>query len=747
MGAGGAIDDAGVLEVPRLTAMLRAFVPAPASRTFDISAQYLARSKALDERIRAQQAPGAGRALVAAGQLGRSPLAKALLGDWDKAPKAAKSDYEGLLRNVGALLGGEVVGQELQDCAVAVWNALSGAELPELEGLPAWKVTRELDPFKAMLKGALGVIEASHVRPTLASVASMRQHQSKLNPGGKGKVGSGSAGGSGASREFGADLSFAVSHKPATLEDILAAMRRGGPTPVQAATSSSGTASTLAPAALQGMMATSGRAEPEASSTALLEGGSARSAGQPSSSIHKVSLAWLQGWAEGASTVTEAHSAEQVALAVCELILNEMGEDEIASHLFDLLGDAAFEIGAELIERREPLLRTLRAAVSAAREDEASKRAVQAAGPIVTVSTESDKLMQKMARKEQRKARGKAKPGAPASDIEYIAAHGFLALGYEEVRVPATKAKPPEVPLIKIEEMEPFAQKAFAGYKTLNRIQSTIYQTGFYSNENMLVCAPTGAGKTNIAMVAVLREVSQNMKHGVVQKADFKIVYVAPMKALASEVTSTFSKRLAPLGLIVKELTGDMQLTKKELQETQMIVTTPEKWDVITRKGGDVSMAALVRLLIIDEVHLLNDDRGAVIEVLVARTLRQVEASQSMIRIVGLSATLPNYKDVASFLGVNHDTGLFFFDASYRPVPLELQFLGVSESNFRAKSQLMGQLTYDKVTDALKKGHQAMVFVHSRKDTGKTARLLAEMAAGEDAGLFDTRENSKASYP
>lgn len=55
-------------------------------------------------------------------------------------------------------------------------------------------------------------------------------------------------------------------------------------------------------------------------------------------------------------------------------------------------------------------------------------------------------------------------------------------------------------------------------------------------------------------------------------------------QALASEVTSTFSKRLAPLGLIVKELTGDMQLTKKELQETQMIVTTPEKWDVITRK-------------------------------------------------------------------------------------------------------------------------------------------------------------------
>ena len=58
----------------------------------------------------------------------------------------------------------------------------------------------------------------------------------------------------------------------------------------------------------------------------------------------------------------------------------------------------------------------------------------------------------------------------------------------------------------------------------------------------------------------------------------------------------------------------------------------------------------MVRLLVIDEVHLLHEDRGPVIEVLVARTLRQVETTQSMIRIVGLSATLPNYMDIAVFL-------------------------------------------------------------------------------------------------
>jgi activating signal cointegrator complex subunit 3 len=55
-------------------------------------------------------------------------------------------------------------------------------------------------------------------------------------------------------------------------------------------------------------------------------------------------------------------------------------------------------------------------------------------------------------------------------------------------------------------------------------------------------------------------------------------------------------------GLNVRELTGDMQLTKREMEETQMIVTTPEKWDVITRKGSDMAVSSLVRLLIIDEV-------------------------------------------------------------------------------------------------------------------------------------------------
>ena len=84
-----------------------------------------------------------------------------------------------------------------------------------------------------------------------------------------------------------------------------------------------------------------------------------------------------------------------------------------------------------------------------------------------------------------------------------------------------------------------------------------------------------------------------------------------------------------------------------------------------------------MHLVILDEVHLLNDERGWVIESIVARMFRTIERTQRKIRLVALSATLPNYLDAADFLQVKHDEGLFFFDNNYRPVPLTINFVGV----------------------------------------------------------------------
>lgn len=67
-----------------------------------------------------------------------------------------------------------------------------------------------------------------------------------------------------------------------------------------------------------------------------------------------------------------------------------------------------------------------------------------------------------------------------------------------------------------------------------------------------------------------------------------------------------------------------------------------------------------------DEIHLLHDDRGPVLEALVARAIRNIEMTQEDVRLIGLSATLPNYEDVATFLRVDPAKGLFYFDNRYK---------------------------------------------------------------------------------
>ncbi|CCJ29959.1 unnamed protein product [Pneumocystis jirovecii] len=319
---------------------------------------------------------------------------------------------------------------------------------------------------------------------------------------------------------------------------------------------------------------------------------------------------------------------------------------------------------------------------------------------------------------------------------------------YEEITIypSAQETQKMNKKILSIEEMNDLCARSFKEYQTLNYIQSLVYPITYGTNENMLICAPTGAGKTDIAILAIMRVISQfsypspyeqpRSKDFKINKNAFKIIYIAPMKALASEIVKKIKKRLSWLSIQVQELTGDMQLTKSEMISTQILVTTPEKWDVVTRKSaGDTELIQKVRLIILDEIHMLQDERGTVIETLVARTQRYVESSQTMIRIIGLSATLPNYVDVAKFLGVNCYRGLFYFSNQFRSVPLEQHFIGVKgKSGSKVSTINIDLTTYEKVIQLVKNNHQVMVFVHARKETIKTARTLLNSAINDGYG-------------
>lgn len=107
----------------------------------------------------------------------------------------------------------------------------------------------------------------------------------------------------------------------------------------------------------------------------------------------------------------------------------------------------------------------------------------------------------------------------------------------------------------------------------------------------MLICAPTGAGKTNIATLTMLNAINRCDT-----QTDVRIVYISPMKALANELVQKFTAKFSHLK--TRESTGDIQLSQKELATTNILVTTPEKFDVTTRKGG-TAMEGL-HLLILD---------------------------------------------------------------------------------------------------------------------------------------------------
>lgn len=449
-------------------------------------------------------------------------------------------------------------------------------------------------------------------------------------------------------------------------------------------------------------------------------------------------------------------SSPDVALKVLNLVISSQSQDNIQSELLDFLGFENIETVGKMLENRDAIIKSVKMIEANKSISDKSKFSSN-----ITIKKESEVQHQKELRKAKKRNDTPAKTNLeilldlgfdenflkdeeqlleeerePNVEGSVNGMHGRVLPSqlYEIQHKFFTEQVLPAVPkielskdhLIPIEAFEEWCRPAFTGITHLNPMQTQVFDVCYFSNDNVLVSAPTGAGKTNIALMAVLRVLKNAMDENGTIAEQFKVIYVAPMKALAAEVTEKFGAKLKYLGIFVKELTGDMQLTRAELARTHIIITTPEKWDVVTRKSE--SIAPLVKLLILDEIHLLDDERGPVLESLVARTLRQVESSQSTIRIVALSATLPNYYDIAAFLRVP-DNACFYFDRSYRPVPLEQRFIAVKTvANKYEQQNMIMDACYQKVLEQVKADQQVMIFVHSRRDCTKTAEALRNMA-------------------
>ena len=173
-------------------------------------------------------------------------------------------------------------------------------------------------------------------------------------------------------------------------------------------------------------------------------------------------------------------------------------------------------------------------------------------------------------------------------------------------------------------------------------------------NNNTLLLAPTGSGKTEAALLPLLNTLQRMSKER--ELFGFYIIYITPLKALNRDVFKRIIELCEYLGLTAEVRHGDTTpyaRRKQAINPPNLLITTPESLQAILPGKRLRYHLRTVFAVIVDEVHdLAGSKRGTQLSLGLERLERLVG---SRIMRVGLSATVGNPREVAKLLGGNND--------------------------------------------------------------------------------------------
>ncbi|CAK9317814.1 unnamed protein product [Citrullus colocynthis] len=249
----------------------------------------------------------------------------------------------------------------------------------------------------------------------------------------------------------------------------------------------------------------------------------------------------------------------------------------------------------------------------------------------------------------------------------WLGSQTILPVSFKHLILPEKFPSPTELlnlqPLPVTAFRNPSYEALYQDFKHFNPVQTQVFTVLYNTDQNVLVGAPTGSGKTICAELAILR----NLQKG--QDSVLRVVYISPIEALAKVRYLDWDKKFGKgLGIHVVELTGETTTDLKLLKKGQIIISTAEKWDALSRRWKQQKHVQQVSLFIIDEVHLVGGQGGSVLEVIVSRMRYIASQIENNIRIVALSTSLANAKDIGDWIGATSH-GLFNFAPDVRPVP------------------------------------------------------------------------------
>jgi pre-mRNA-splicing helicase BRR2 len=315
---------------------------------------------------------------------------------------------------------------------------------------------------------------------------------------------------------------------------------------------------------------------------------------------------------------------------------------------------------------------------------------------------------------------------------KWLGSQTILPVSFRHLILPEKHAPPTE--LLDLQPLPVTALRnaqfegLYSALKHFNPIQTQVFNALYNSDDSVLIAAPTGSGKTICAEFAILR----NHQKSVSGETNMRVVYIAPLEALAKERYRDWGRKFGEFARVV-ELTGETSSDLKLLDKGEIVISTPEKWDALSRRWKQRKSIQQVSLFIVDELHLIGSEKGHVLEIIVSRMRRIANHVCNNIRIVALSESLANARDLGEWIGAPSH-GLFNFPPAVRPVPLEIHIQGVDIANFEARMQAMAKPTYNAITQHAKHGKPALVFVPTLKHARFTALDLCAYSGAEGCG-------------
>ena len=249
------------------------------------------------------------------------------------------------------------------------------------------------------------------------------------------------------------------------------------------------------------------------------------------------------------------------------------------------------------------------------------------------------------------------------------------------------------------------------GISELYPPQEQAVRAGLLDGKSLVVASPTASGKTLLALLAAYRKAKEQRR---------KVIYLAPLRALASEKYAEFSE-MTRFGIYTNISTGDYDSSGESLGRADVIVLTNERFDSVMRHR--VSWLNSVGLFIADEVHLAgNYSRGPTLEMILTKALHLGLDAQ----LLALSATISNVRTLAEWL---HAIPV---EVDWRPVPLRQGVYDYSRILFTdGEEHQVPRSTYgapiDVAMDTVKAGGQALIFASTRRRAVSLATRAAEL--------------------